>query len=53
MRFLWASGLNGKDVDKEIFSFYGGKCLSRKAFHSWVTNFSLMSKSLKRRCGNG
>jgi hypothetical protein len=31
--FLWAKGLNAKNVHKEIFSVYGGKCLSCKAFH--------------------
>jgi hypothetical protein len=25
--FLWAKGLNAKDVHTEIFSVYGGKCL--------------------------
>jgi hypothetical protein len=32
--FLWAKGLNAKDVHKEDFSVYGGKCLSRKAFQN-------------------
>jgi hypothetical protein len=36
VRFLWAKGLNAKDINKEIFPVYGGKCLSRKAVHSWV-----------------
>jgi hypothetical protein len=27
------------DIDKEIFPVYGGKCLSRKAVHSWVEKF--------------
>jgi ribulose 1,5-bisphosphate synthetase/thiazole synthase len=36
MRSLWAKGLNVKDVHKEMFPVYGGKCLSRKAVHSWV-----------------
>jgi hypothetical protein len=34
--FLWAKGLIAKDIHKEIFPVYGGKCLSRKAFHNWV-----------------
>jgi hypothetical protein len=29
---LWAKGLNAKDIFKEFFSVYGGKCLSLKAF---------------------
>jgi hypothetical protein len=36
VRFLWAKGLNAKDIHKEMFRVYGGKCLSRKAVHSWV-----------------
>jgi hypothetical protein len=28
---LWAKGLNAKDIHKEMFPVYGGKCLSRKA----------------------
>jgi hypothetical protein len=34
MRFLWAKGLNAKDIHKEMFPVYGGKCLSRKAVHN-------------------
>jgi hypothetical protein len=37
---LWAKGLNAKDVHKEMFPVYGGKCLSLKAVHSWVEKFS-------------
>jgi hypothetical protein len=40
VRFLWAKGLNAKDIHKEIFSDYAGKDLSRKAVHSWVEKFS-------------
>jgi hypothetical protein len=36
VRFLWAKGLNAKDIHKEMFSVYGGKCLSRKAVHNWI-----------------
>jgi hypothetical protein len=53
VRFLWAKGLDAKDIHKETFPVYGGKCLSRKAVHSWVANVSLMTKRLKRRCGSG
>jgi hypothetical protein len=27
VRFLWAKGLNAKDIYKEMFPVYGGKCL--------------------------
>jgi hypothetical protein len=33
--FSWA-----KDIHKEMFPVYGGKCLLRKAFHSWVMKLS-------------
>jgi hypothetical protein len=36
VRFLWAKGLNAKDIHKEMFPVYGGMCLSRSAVHSWV-----------------
>jgi hypothetical protein len=29
-----------KDIHKEIFLVYGGKCLLRKAVHNWVDKFS-------------
>jgi hypothetical protein len=29
-----------KDIHKEMLPVYGGKCLSRKAVHSWVEEFS-------------
>jgi hypothetical protein len=51
--FLWAKGLNAKDIHKEIFPVYGGKCLSCKAVHNWVANVSLMTKRLKWRAGSG
>jgi hypothetical protein len=38
--FLCAKGLNAKDIHKEMFPVYGGKCLSRKAVHNWVEKFS-------------
>jgi hypothetical protein len=34
--FLWAKGLNAKDIHKELFPVYGRKCFSRKAVHNWV-----------------
>jgi hypothetical protein len=48
VRFLWAKELDAKDIHKEIFPVYGGKCLSHKAVHSWVANV-LMMKRLKWR----
>jgi hypothetical protein len=50
--FLRSKGLTAKDIHKEMFPVYGGKCLSRKAVHNWVANVSLM-KRWKRRCGSG
>jgi hypothetical protein len=38
--FLWARGLHAKDVQKEMFPAYGGKCLSCKAVHKWVEKYS-------------
>jgi hypothetical protein len=38
--FLWEKGLNAKDIHKEMFPVYGGKCLSRKAVHNWAEKFS-------------
>jgi hypothetical protein len=40
VRFWWAKGLNAKDVHKEMFPVYYGKCLLCKAVHSWVKKFS-------------
>jgi hypothetical protein len=40
VRFLWAKGLNAKDIHKEMFPVYSGKCLSCKAIHNWVEKFS-------------
>jgi hypothetical protein len=31
VRFLWGKGHNAKNIHKEMFPVYGGKCLSRKA----------------------
>jgi hypothetical protein len=40
VRFLWAKALNEKNIHKEMFPVYGGKCLSRKAVHNCVKKFS-------------
>jgi hypothetical protein len=37
---LRAKGLNAKNIHKEIFPVYGGKCLLHKALHNWVEKFS-------------
>jgi hypothetical protein len=34
VHFLWAKGLNEKNIRKEIFPVCGGKCLFCKAVHS-------------------
>jgi hypothetical protein len=39
VRFLWAEGLNAKDIHKEMFPVYGGKCLSRKTVPPWWQTF--------------
>jgi hypothetical protein len=40
VRFLWANGLNAKDINKEMFPVYDAKCLLGKAVHKWVEKFS-------------
>jgi hypothetical protein len=40
VRILWAKGLSAKDIHKEMFPDYGGKCLLLKAVHTWVEKFS-------------
>jgi hypothetical protein len=40
VHFLWAKGHNAKDNPKEMFPVHGGKCLSRKAVHNSVEEFS-------------
>jgi hypothetical protein len=37
--FLWPKGHKAKDIHKEMFPVYGGKCLSCKAVHNWVQTF--------------
>jgi hypothetical protein len=38
--FLWVKELSAKDIHKQIFHYYGGKCLSRRAVHNWLEKFS-------------
>jgi hypothetical protein len=33
---LWAKRLNAKDIHKEMFHVYNGKCLSHKVVHNWI-----------------
>jgi transposase len=40
VRFLCAKGLNAKEINKEIYHVYGGKCLSRIEVHNWIEKFS-------------
>jgi hypothetical protein len=35
-RFLWAKGLNAKNINEAIFHVYAEKCLSHKAVYNWV-----------------
>jgi hypothetical protein len=56
VRLLWAKIQSAKDINREMFPVYVGKCLSRKAIHNCVekrSKFSLMTKVLKRECGSG
>jgi hypothetical protein len=34
--FLWAKGLTAKDIHKEMFPVFGGKCTVHKVVHMWV-----------------
>jgi hypothetical protein len=38
--FFWAKGVIAKDIHKEMFLVYGGKCSSHKAVHNLVEKFS-------------
>jgi hypothetical protein len=37
---LCAKGFDAKDIHKEMFPVYGGKCLLCKVVHNWVEKFS-------------
>jgi hypothetical protein len=54
VRFLWAKGLNAKDIHNEMFPVYGGKCLLRKAVHNWVEKFpqGCLKVTDDARCGS-
>jgi hypothetical protein len=32
--FLWAKGLDAKDIHKEMFPVYGGKCVLHEVVHN-------------------
>jgi hypothetical protein len=40
VHLLWAKRHNAKDIHKELFLVYRGKCLSCKEIHNWVKKFS-------------
>jgi hypothetical protein len=42
--------LNAKNIYREMFPVYGGKCLSLKAVDNQLANISLVTKKLKRKC---
>jgi hypothetical protein len=35
MHFLWAKGRSAKDIHKEMFPVYDGKCLLHKTVQPW------------------
>jgi hypothetical protein len=54
--FLWAKGLNAKDIIKKCFLFTVGSVWRVKRFTTGsrnVADVSVMTKRLKRRCGSG
>jgi hypothetical protein len=53
VRFLWTKGLNARDINKEMLLVYGGKCLSRKAFHKWIKKFSAGRSKVADDAGPG
>jgi hypothetical protein len=38
--FLWAKGMEPKNINKEMLPIYGEKCVSRQADYNWVQKFS-------------
>jgi hypothetical protein len=43
--FLCEKGLNTKDIHKEMFPVYCGKCLSCKLVHGWRNSLKDIQKS--------
>jgi hypothetical protein len=35
VRFLWAKGLNAKDIHKDMFPVYGGVCRVKRFTTGW------------------
>jgi hypothetical protein len=33
---MWVKGFNAKDITKEMFPVYSGRCFSCQAGHNWV-----------------
>jgi hypothetical protein len=46
--FSWAKRLNKKDIIKEMFPVYGGKCFSRKAVRNWLEKLSQRRFEIRR-----
>jgi hypothetical protein len=38
--YFYGQGLDEKNIRKEMFPVYDGKCLSREAIHKWAKKFS-------------
>jgi hypothetical protein len=50
--FMWEEGLKAKDIRKEMFPVYGGKCLSRKAAKNslkYVRKLQMMPDQMRKR----
>jgi hypothetical protein len=53
VHFLWPKGFSAKDIHKEMFPVYSGKCLSCKAVQNWDMkrgDVLLIMTDLKWRC---
>jgi hypothetical protein len=50
---LWAKGLDSKDIHKEMFPVYGGKCLTCKVVHDLVDKFSQGRLKVPRHARQG
>jgi hypothetical protein len=40
--------LNAKDIHKEMFLVYSGKCLSCKAVHNWAANDEVVGMEVQK-----
>jgi hypothetical protein len=50
---LWAKGLSAKDIHKEMFSVYDGKCLSRKVVHNWGSKYFAHDEEVETKARSG